>query len=698
MESTGSVNTPEKIPSSLSEIFDPATKMLLDVIMMDTAFDCKPYPGYPDPPSPEMGIGWFTVPGQRTVYYNPNHLLERDMSYNFAIFAHEMGHHRPEVVKYDSLASSVCKNFKHLFPKEIDSEKVIDSLINVCADIFLEDLNSKGPHNQIMLEMYRKALARDVLEDDDFDKFYDEDNGEISNFPWEKAVKNESDFSDFVSGILLMPKFGFPPEGVFSPKVYEHLKNSYQNVLIIKNSEGNQINMEHKIFATLSLLKIVAELITEEVNKNKNANQDKSSLENFMKFLEEFLKHLQKNHQAKAKEMCGKGDGEGQGDGDGDGDGQGKGKGKGKGKGNGNGKGNGEGNCNGNGEGNGEGNGQGKGKGKSGDADKKISKTLKEQVDKVCNNLSSSPGKGLSGSSDRIGATNRLDYHRYVDPNKKGVDELRKTLEELLLQNRYTETEIGQRIGYMIEPGKELFAYSDYMSGESDPPYHMETCEKIEPVELEIELILDTSGSMGSYLYEMLGLLSVFIESVQLLHTEISENFEKYGLKESSQYPIQMGLLNFSTTVNEILPLTDKIDKDLAIEKFNEMQYSGGGTCTFEALNHAHDVLKASKGSNKVKIIILITDGQDYGDELERSLTKIAKDDSIYFLAIGVDANKNGWGDSVKECIQANFAKYARHDLEGKYLAKGFTSVKEAVQAAIAFFKKAVETVKSQNH
>jgi len=101
----------------------------------------------------------------------------------------------------------------------------------------------------------------------------------------------------------------------------------------------------------------------------------------------------------------------------------------------------------------------------------------------------------------------------------------------------------------------------------------------------------------------------------------------------------RIGLLIFSAEAFVQCPLTyDQNALNLFIETLNTGLVPGSSTDFGSALNMAHEKLTsedAPSGKQKSKIIILISDGEDFGDDTESAVTKI-NDSGIRLFSLGV--------------------------------------------------------------
>ena len=114
----------------------------------------------------------------------------------------------------------------------------------------------------------------------------------------------------------------------------------------------------------------------------------------------------------------------------------------------------------------------------------------------------------------------------------------------------------------------------------------------------------------------------------------------------------KVGLIVFSQDALMLSPLTfDKNAINLFVPKINSSLLTESGTDFNPALELAYDKLSSTKAKSQAKLIILISDGENFGDENTTILSKIRKK-GINFFAVGVGTS-NGitirQGDNYKK-------------------------------------------------
>jgi len=157
--------------------------------------------------------------------------------------------------------------------------------------------------------------------------------------------------------------------------------------------------------------------------------------------------------------------------------------------------------------------------------------------------------------------------------------------------------------------------------------------KEIKAVGKDIMIAVDLSASMDAY-----DVAPTRLEKVKYELKNIVDEF-------SSD---RIGLLIFSSEPFVQCPLTyDQNALNLFIETLNTGLVPGSSTDFGGALNMAHEKLtseEAPSSKQKSKIIILISDGEDFGDDTEGAISKI-NDSGIRLFSLGVGTEE---GSKIK--------------------------------------------------
>ena len=142
----------------------------------------------------------------------------------------------------------------------------------------------------------------------------------------------------------------------------------------------------------------------------------------------------------------------------------------------------------------------------------------------------------------------------------------------------------------------------------------------------------------------------------------------------------RVGLIVFSQDALMLSPLTfDRNAINLFVPKINTSLLPEGGTDFIPALQSAFDKLTKTKSKTQAKVIILISDGENFGADCKPILSQIKKK-GINFFAVGVGTSngitlrqgnnykKDENGDIVVTKLEATSLKKMASLTGGKYL------------------------------
>lgn len=640
----------EQLALSLEDLFEPPLLVMLESLLGDIGFACAPYKEYPNPP--KGNIGWYTVPGRRTLYYNPHHVRERGPIYSFPIFAHEIGHHRPEVMALQDAIMAAGKSYAHFFRNIAPVEKIIGILNNIAADIYLEAANSQRIYRTLMENLYRRALAQDVLPEEIFTAH--EGPWTRENFPWEKAVQeNAPAFQHFCNGLLLIPKFGMPPAGTFPEQVQKALEKAYQHIQAIQDTDRFKSPLAAKVYSQIKIYELAAEMVNKDLDNMQDAAMETGeTLADLLKNFEDMLDEQLGDHSI-FQIVEDLEDGE-------------------------NGPGTG---IPGAEEGGQKGQGQkSEGKGKEKDPQKML-QDIRDALSGIGASLLEMEAKNLGVKPEALKS-----YREYVAKYLASIQTLTQIFIDILLRPRELQTSAGNRDGFMIEPGMEFATYAGIITGDLEPPTMLDQFLKQKLLRLEAAFALDTSGSMFPYTAGMLGILAVLMESVRQIHETVLAQSKRYNFSPGDPMPARLELSTFADNPELILAMSDILDLATVVKKFNEMQTAKtGGTATDKILRFEYNRLTKDQDGSVLRMLVLITDSMDEGPALNRIIQKIVEDPRIYFLVIGVGPNKE-----VRASIEALYRKHLKPQYQYRVFAQGFEKIEQALIPLLEFFRKSL--------
>ncbi|XP_038652783.1 collagen alpha-6(VI) chain-like [Scyliorhinus canicula] len=149
---------------------------------------------------------------------------------------------------------------------------------------------------------------------------------------------------------------------------------------------------------------------------------------------------------------------------------------------------------------------------------------------------------------------------------------------------------------------------------------HNESCSN--PEVADLIFLIDGSSSIAAHHFEKVK---------KVIETFITKNvFGKTRMR--------IGVIQFSTEPHLEFQLDQYDDKAVLLKAVHQIQQSGGGTNTGQALNFTIDYFDSSKGGRpgKQQYLLLITDGES-GDDVTEAARAI-RDRGVNVFAIGIDA------------------------------------------------------------
>ena len=156
-----------------------------------------------------------------------------------------------------------------------------------------------------------------------------------------------------------------------------------------------------------------------------------------------------------------------------------------------------------------------------------------------------------------------------------------------------------------------------------------------------VVILVDTSGSMRQSVSDRGGQKRPKNEIAKNALAQILEHTNKWK-KEHPQANLQMGIYNFSSLVNEVLPMGD-FDETKAKAALNRIPLPNGGTAIGTALEDAFKALYRSGCTRK--FVVCITDGENTAgpspDWIARQLfARTGAEVELHFVAFDTSAKQ----------------------------------------------------------
>ena len=160
---------------------------------------------------------------------------------------------------------------------------------------------------------------------------------------------------------------------------------------------------------------------------------------------------------------------------------------------------------------------------------------------------------------------------------------------------------------------------------------------------LSLELLLDLVFALD-------GSQSIGEKGFKSIKDLVEAMVYNYNISESETH---VGVIEFSSQANVIIPLNQLFEKTLIIDQVQRITPSGGKeTFTDEALRKSADELFDVKSGGRPgasKVLIIITDGKSTGEEPPKRAVKPLKEKGVrvYVVNIGDDTDKDELKDIV---------------------------------------------------
>ena len=649
------ISNPAELPRSLDEILSPLHVALLNQISeviqfrIEPNFDMKP-----------GDTGFATDMRRKIIYYNPHTINDLPDYRRFACFAHELGHHFPSVVDLQDTCeklSRICINhyLKKILPNERICKKIVDSGINILADVLLEDSVPKDSE-VITKDLFKQAFRQnrgvlfleypemEIDDDEEIDEeelekmqetkeLYDkllqefEDSGR-KVFPWNKELlQSASPISQFTQLCLVAPFFGLPPEDYVSPAV----ANLYPKLqLIFSALRNSSTSGSEKSIQLISYVECIAELLENEMENIEDADDINATIASIIAAIDGDLETAERV-AAPLYIIVDEGEGD----------------------------------VNINGEG----------------GDSATAIAIRGQIEKGLNAANAADDALINQEASLLGVTPEIlrEYNATCSTYKSEIDELTKVLTEFVLQQFDVILCGGQRGGLMTEFGREGEAYMRALAGEESPPTDLNTVLARSPKTLQLYNLIDTSGSMSWDLGGTLGFFTIFSQAVLNIHEELKKRAGQYDLSLVSGAPLQVEMTGFDSSPKLIFPLTEDVTKKKLVQGYRtikERTIRGGGTNDERALKFEYNRMKI-KDPTCIKVLSMLTDGGGQGDGIEPILRQIEEDPSIYFMVNGIGEH----GDLVRQYYQNKFRPTYYYHVS----AHASATVQEAIQKNMRF-------------
>lgn len=174
------------------------------------------------------------------------------------------------------------------------------------------------------------------------------------------------------------------------------------------------------------------------------------------------------------------------------------------------------------------------------------------------------------------------------------------------------------------------------VSGDLDPETKMKEVRNPEFLELEMEWIVDNSGSMaGNNIEKSIDLLVIIVEAFK----KAKEDLDAENLVAMDEQPFRLGATKFTTRPWRVTNLEEPLSNEKELRMIDEISQIGGGTDETEAIQGVYREMTLNK-RNVIKLIFVLSDGYGNKEGVVPIIRQIEEDDEVIFLALGLGENQ----------------------------------------------------------
>ena len=265
------------------------------------------------------------------------------------------------------------------------------------------------------------------------------------------------------------------------------------------------------------------------------------------------------------------------------------------------------------------------------------------------------------------------------------IQSLAARLADVFLEDRRWRHEFMRREGEIV-PGLEYETVAALISGQTDPDTKFRTVQAPEFLELEIEWIVDNSGSMsGEPVAESVALLVVVTEALK----QVRDSLSAEGLVAEDEQPLRVGVTKFSVAPERVSELSEPLSPEKELKIVDRVSMTGGGTTESESLEGVYKGMKLRAG-NVLKIMVMLSDGEGDRQGVWPIVRQIEEDNDVIFLAVSLANNDSG------EAVIDTYARALIKDPKDTNVAvMHCRNVKELLSDVADFIKAQVEDRRS---
>src|SRR3989344_3833184 len=264
------------------------------------------------------------------------------------------------------------------------------------------------------------------------------------------------------------------------------------------------------------------------------------------------------------------------------------------------------------------------------------------------------------------------------------IESTASVLSEIFLDDRRKRLEYLRRECEIV-PGLEYETIAAVIAGETDPETKMIEVRNPEFLEVEMEWIVDNSGSMsGVNIEKSIDLLVIVTEAFK----KAKEDLEAENLVMMDEQPFRIGATKFTVRPWRVTKLDDPLNDEKELRMIDELSQIGGGTDETEAIQEVYKEMTLNK-NNVIKMVFVLSDGYGNKEGVVPIIRQIEEDDEVIFLAMGL-------GDSQEEAqgVVDTYVEPLRRGEASNVFGYAAEDPNQMLPYALEFLKKQVEKKK----
>ncbi len=228
------------------------------------------------------------------------------------------------------------------------------------------------------------------------------------------------------------------------------------------------------------------------------------------------------------------------------------------------------------------------------------------------------------------------------------IEDLANDIADAFLSQRRQEKDLHHFEGDLT-PGMEPFVVAEAQRGNMDIAAYEQLVQAIEFMQTEVEMLLDSSGSMQNNRLEMGWVLCVIIQRAFERVKGMIE--DEQLLRPEEEDPLRVGYAGFADVPFRIKKLDEVMTEKSLAQMIHQTRTNSGGTDDATAIKALTTEFKSREG-RVLKFLIIVSDGEGNPDAVQNIMSALEKDGDILVIVVGMGAKA--------ENVIATYANKAR--------------------------------------